>query len=231
MDAKMTAVTLTDEELVLLDGRVSLDAQKIVDAAKGRIAARGQFSDLDSRFAGFIADVLAAAEREGKLIWIWEQIRSCPVCGKRPDPRYVLYKSGPNRGTPNYDKPRYLQGVELLPAFVKFQGSVLLGACTECMDAVKPHLEKVLAETPVQLPPQLLTDGSRQWVKRANMHCTVCGWEGHEGQMRQLPTLIGYGSYPGGCPDCSAENHLGGLQIKTVDGFQMVEVKRQGAER
>ena len=65
-----------------------------------------------------------------------------------------------------------------------------------------------------------------------DVKCKLCGWEGHEGQMGRLPTLIGDGSYPAYCarrPECRAENGWGRSDVERTGGFTIVVAEDGGA--
>lgn len=88
-----------------------------------------------------------------------------------------------------------------------------------------PVITERLTDIPAELPEQLQAPDAPRWKRQARRHCTACGWDGHEGQMRRKRTLFGDGDYPAGCPNCDAENSpLGRHIIELVDGFTVVEV-------
>lgn len=216
---KTRSYKLTDEEALLLDGKVRDDVQKLVTAARGRLAAVLDHPDLSPELAGFIADVVSEAEERGRLILRWEWVMWCPVC--RNDAGYVLFKSGRRKGKPR--KRRYLQAVELASRFVTVKGSVALGCCSECLAAVEPALVSALASARAEIPKRFVAEGRPDWRRWELRRCKGCGWEGHEGEMRELPALMG-GRYRGGCPACPAENRpLGPTRIERRDGFVVVE--------
>src|SRR5690606_2734789 len=115
-------------------------------------------------------------------------------------------------------------GVDLDRGFVTFSGYVWVGACDDCMEQHSDLLRAFLADERVELPVQLSTPGRPRYRRHQNRRCTKCGWSGHEGEMRRLRTLLGDGSYPGGCPNCDAANvFLAGNVIERLDGFTIVE--------
>lgn len=218
------SVSLTDTELVILDGRCRAEVQAVVDQAKARLAMGAKLAHLPANLAGFIADAVAEAEGEGRLTFQWKSIRSCALCGK--DAGYAVHtRSGRyhRKGDTNYDKPRYLNGIEIARRFITIRGHAALGCCAECFNALKPALQETLADVRAEIPEMLLGRPSR-FRRFSRARCTECGWEGHEGQMRQLLTWMGDGYYPGGCPKCPAINDFGVRKIETVDGFEVVEV-------
>lgn len=216
---------LTDDELVILDGRCRAEVQAEVDAAKDRIAARMRYDDLPPEQAAFIADVVREARSNGLLKWMGVRINHCPLCGWSGE--YPRYKQGPRRGQIKDNARRSkTAGVELADRFVRIEGHVLLGGCTECMDAVSDRLAEALRGVEAQVPDALRADGEPVRVKHENRRCGDCGWEGHEGEMGRLRTLMGDGTYPGKCPECGVEKQpLGRQMFDRVDGFVVVAKK------
>jgi len=215
-------VQLIDDELVALDGRCRKKIQTEVDAAKARIAAREQHSGLDGELAGLIADAVREAEQKGELIYRHERISRCKLCGR--DAGYVAYKSGRQKGQPNYNRPCYLPGLELAHRFVTFKGSVFLGGCVECITEVLPELRAALVGVRAALPKELQTEGAAVYSRYDRRTCKQCGWEGHEGEMGSMRTLLGYGTFPGICPSCDAKQHPLAPQVfERLDGFVVVQ--------
>lgn len=216
-------VTLTTDELLLLDGQCSETVQAEIKKARD---ARG-FVDafaLNEKQAELVAGVVAEATASGRLVYRHTRIRMCSVCGKYPG--YVKFKSGQNKGRDNTNKPLSLQAVEMADRFIIMQGHVSLGACSDCMAICAPALQQALSSVRAEIPAKLRLPDAPVFKKHKNQKCTACGWEGHEGQMRMLPAMMG-GSYPGGCPACPADNNLFLTKIKTADGFAVVETEPQ----
>jgi len=217
-------VQLIDDELVALDGRCRKKIQTEVDAAKARIAAREQHSGLDGELAGLIADAVREAEQKGELIYRHERISRCKLCGR--DAGYVAYKSGRQKGQPNYNRPRYLPGLELARRFVTFRGSVALGGCVECITEVLPELRAALVGIRAALPTELQTEGAAVYLRYNRRTCKQCGWEGHEGEMGPMQTLLGDSTFPGICPACGAKQYPLAPQVfECRDGFAIEKVQ------
>lgn len=217
---KTTKIELTDEELVILDGQVSEDAQAVVSAALAREAMKAKRGDLDPGVAGFVADAVTRARQTGKLVLRGDNLRKCDVCGRSAG--YVKFKSGPRRGRDDHKRPRTFRGVDLAEAFFRVKGYAVLGACGECWSRAQEAVREELADVRAELPAGLA--GPTRFIRHAKRKCSQCGWEGHEGQMRQLPAMMS-GRYAGGCPECPAENKpFGRTVIEPVDGFEIVEV-------
>jgi hypothetical protein len=82
---------------------------------------------------------------------------------------------------------------------------------------VVKQLKDVVAEVP-----KSLTGHDPKWLRKRNQKCIQCKWEGHEGQLKPLPALMG-GYYPGECPSCGAKNLLFGRDnIESAEGYAIV---------
>lgn len=216
-------IELTDNELVLLDGKVSGEVQEEVDRAKARVDAVEAYSDhadITPTLAAFIADVVHEARTQGRLVANHVRIRSCRLHDEYYG--FVKYKSGPNQGRPNYKRPIAKPGREFARRFVTVEGHVTLGGCNECIEKALPALREALIGVPAQLPDLLVTEGAPRFTRYDDRECLECGWTGHEGQMGRLPAILG-GDYPGKCPSCGAEKlPFGPQKFKTLDSFTVV---------
>lgn len=133
-----------------------------------------------------------------------------------------IAKQSPGYGAcqepPNHDKPLTFAGIEFAKRFIGIRGSSVVGCCIECYTAVKVALVAALADVRAQIP-EAITDYKPRWARWDLYECTQCGWQGHEGQMRELPAIIS-GKYRGGCPACDAKNQfLGPTLLKSREGF------------
>lgn len=207
---------LTDEEAQALSGHVRPQIQALVDQAAARLRARAQYPDLAPALAGFIANVLAEARAEGRLVFNPSNLTGCGLCGKRAE----TYFRG--RGSKRRMVGSSMPGFELARRFVNIQGSPWLGGCRPCMDAVLPHLREALRDVRAQLPDDLRAEGAQRYVRRENRRCTKCGWTGHEGQMGMAPSLMGP-LYPATCPQCHAGGGFFSRDVEAVDGYVVVE--------
>jgi hypothetical protein len=80
MSEHVTAVTLTDDELLWLDGHVRDKVQKAVDDARARVDARSLYGHLTPILAGFVADVLTEG-RSPTIFGNGSYPSTCPSCG------------------------------------------------------------------------------------------------------------------------------------------------------
>lgn len=214
-----TSVLLTDAEMALLDGQVGDKAQQKVDAAKARLAAAADLDHLDPIHAGLVADIVTEAKDSGRIIHRRERISRCTLCGTSAG--YVPYKSGPNKGLPNYKKPRTLPATEFAYRFVTMQNHVIVGGCNECVAPILPDISEALRGVNAQVPASLRADGEPVRTRYENRHCTKCDWVGHEGEMGRERTIMGDGTFPAYCPSCGAGGAFS-RDIGHADGFVVV---------
>ena len=221
---RLTNVRLTDDELLVLDGRCSEKVQAEVEGARIRQAMQDRL-DLPTHLAGFVGDVLLEAQTNGELRWMSKRLTYCRICRKAPG--YAPFVRGPRRGRPNYDRPLTLAGWDLAHRFVTIKDSANLGGCDECVQAALPAIREALRGVVAQLPKALRAEGVPARTKYPNVRCKECGWEGHEGEVGRLRTLMGDGTYPGKCPSCGVEHQpfrpspleqTGGFVVVTPSG-------------
>lgn len=216
MTARLSTVHLTDTELVALDGRCSPTVQATVNAATARIAAVTEWPDLPHGLAGLVADTVTEATRAGAVTYRPVPLRSCDWCHR--DAGYATYQTGRRAGQRNPDRPLAFPGVELStrPPVV---GGAHLGACRDCMAAVRPALVEALRDVCAEIPTRLSVPGRAVYRRWGMRRCTRCGWVGHEGQMRPAVNLDNE-TYPHGCPGCHA---VGAAVVVPVDGHVVLD--------
>lgn len=210
----LTEVELIDGELLLLDGHCRPDVQREIDHRKAQLATVAARPDLTPNQATFLADALAEATTQGRLVLRYERLSHCRVCDARKGyaRRTRTSRSGA-KGTLDYKRPLHLAGVELAHRFISMEGYPSLGCCRACWDILKPHVAAELDARDVHAAiPESITGHAPRWIREDVRHCTACGWEGREGLMGKLPSLMG-GLYPGVCPSCGAKNEIFGRTI------------------
>lgn len=223
----MAMVTLTDEELVLLDGRCSEKVQAEVAAAKARLTAAQTMSGVSPTVAGFVADAVTLAQKDLKLSFERCGLRRCRICDKCAG--YHVYKSGRQKGRENLDKPLYLQGVELKESFMRMRGYATLGCCADCWTQVQPLVAEAVKDLAAEVHPQIAP--GHPWKRYQRVKCNSCKWQGHEGQLAPAPALMG-GFYPGKCPQCGNQNPFFGQSIieRVSDEYVVLRVKKEAKD-
>jgi len=218
-----SSVTLTDALLVKLDGCGDDSVQQKVDDAKARIAMADSVPELTAEQAAFVADIVSLATRVGKLQFRSHELRVCRCCGKRGGHyAYTRNTRHHKKGEPNYDRPRYLDGVDLKVSSVIMRGHATYGCCCECFAAVRDVLVKQLASVRAEIPEAIMGAPPRYKAYRRRK-CPECAWEGHEGEMGRLRTIMWDGSYPGQCPKCGYRNEFLSRGFEFRDGYDVVE--------
>jgi hypothetical protein len=225
---------LTEDEALLLDGRVGQPSQALIDAIKNLRKNRERMSDLPQLDADFITKSCGIAKHSGRLDLRWDNYYECALCDKKKS--YYLHKRdsrsryGHKKGEPNYDSPRTHYGVDLASGFISFKGRAAHGCCQECWARIKPRLALELADVCAEITPAI-TDHPPKFKRYDKAKCTKCGWEGHQGQMGKLMAIMG-GYYPGECPSCKAQNLPFSRNLIDVgDGFVVVAVETKEATR
>lgn len=222
-----TSVSLSDSELLLLDGACTAKVQAQVDLARQRVDYAAAHPDVTAAAVKVIVAAVAEARTNGSLVYQPQPLTRCPVCEATGG--YLPYKSGPRKGQPNHSKPTRLRGIELKASFVRFEGHVSIGACTTCMAEIAPLIAAELASVPAELPAQLRAEGTFAWVRDPHRHCKHCDWTGGESKLGLLPAILG-GRYPGKCPSCGDEQRpLGERFIETLTTFDLIPAPEETA--
>lgn len=190
-------VKLTSSEIILLDGKCSPKVQEAVERAKLALETSRGF-DIPDHIAVMISKIVEEAEKTGKLVHESTDICRCPCCSRTDGYRIYNGRSKYKRkGQPDYDKPILFGAWEFKYRFVRMRSYISLGFCDTCITAAMPALKAALENVKAEIP-ESITGFPSKWKRYDAMKCSGCGWEGHEGQMRRLPTIMGHGTYPGG---------------------------------
>lgn len=218
-------VKLLPAELLLLDGKCSPQTQLLVEQCK-HAAVLGEGGCLTQRQCNMIAKIVRMAKESGRVTFCATRISTCPSCGRNDG--YYCYPGSSRthrKGAPNYDTPKTFIGYDLNRGFVTMKNTIWDGWCESCDKAMRPAVLSALDGVRCEIP-ESLSGSPPKYLRFDNKQCK-CGWTGHEGEMGLLPTLFDNGRYRGKCPKCSAENHLFTTNIKTVDGFTIVEAENK----
>ena len=210
----MQNVELTDDELLLLDGKCSDKVQIEIESAKRR-KSLGAVSELNEKQVAFLVRVRREAESQQKLDFRTDNIRGCEVCGNSAGYAKATRNSKNYRkGQPRYDRPLTIRGVELAYRFVRLQHYPTLGCCLKCWNELKPHVVDYLDGVAAEFPEAIL--GTKPLWKRVDVRkCSKCEWKGPETEMGMSPSLM-HGRYFSTCPKCGIENKLMGKRYVDV---------------
>lgn len=220
-------VTLREEHLLLLDGRVDPQTQVVIDALKSERATREANPGLTTRQVALIHSIVAEAEKNRILTYCRTDVSSCRTCGKTGG--YYLAKRTTNtttRGKPDYNRPRPIDGVEFAVSSLLLQNHIQVGACRECVESVLPILKQRLAHVRAQIPESLREEGSIEWIRIERNECKQCGWVGPKCLRSVSPTWGSGGYYHNGCPSCHFDDSMmsewQGTACKKVDGWYLI---------
>jgi len=215
---KTYSIELTLEELRLLDGKVSEEAQKVIDIAKKEGSYGFELPVMN--------EILREAEEEGELTWRYVKIRSCSYCDKKRDwHRYTRNTKYHRKGEINFNKPKYYNGIKFNPGFIRVVG--FGDMCTDCLKKynVIERLIDYILDNDLRIQIQKNDYRPTRYKKDKIRICYKCGKEMRESEMGKLPTLMGDGYYPGICPHCGARSLIFGPSHEVTNKFVMVKVE------
>jgi hypothetical protein len=208
-------VKLTNQELLLLDGKVNEVAQKVVNEVKEIM----KYADIGDEM---LAEIISLALKKGELTRNHREISECRKCGKHKT--YKTITRGRKKGKLAYDHPLYVWGRTYLDGFVTIKGYSPFSYCDECTKEVEHTLIDYIKinDLPIQLSD---TEG---WQKENAKICMYCGEKIWEFDMGLEYTLMADGRYYSECPKCKTKASLF-QSHKSTKEFRMVrasELKR-----
>lgn len=195
---KKYLIELTFEELKLLDGKVSKEAQEVIDQAK-----REENIGFD---LPVMNEILSKSMKTGKLTWVRKSIRSCSYCDK--EYTYHRYKRNSKyhkKGDLNYDKPIYYSGIAFNEGFVTFAG--IGDMCMECCEKhnVIKRLIDYIWQNDLKIQIQRNHYKPSKYIIDPYYICQNCKEEFPESTMGRDNAIFG-GTYPSRCPHCDSKN-------------------------
>lgn len=208
--------SLTDEELMVLDGKCRAEIQPKCAAARARSEQVAAMPDVPPHIARFVADVVTEATQRGEVTLFRLDLHRCDYCGTSAG--YAK-----PRGRQRYGKQLSISGVDLARRFVNVKGCANVGCCHECWTIAQPLVAKALESVRAAVP-ESISGHAPRFAKYDRRKCRSCGWTGHEGQMGRLACYIGYGTFPGKCPKCATESMMFDSKFDVVDGYEVVEI-------
>jgi hypothetical protein len=215
-----TPVRLTETELLSLDGVCSLDVQIEVNGAKERARLIAQHAISES-IAVVVELILREVRVSGVAVTHPKSLRGCRWCGRNAG--YATRKRwsslGPP-GTPNYDAPLHMSGVEYVERFVVVTGYSSTAACHECAKVIEPVLMVEMAGWVAEIAPRLRAPGAKVWVRSPDQHCTTCDWRGPKAELATDAVSKHWRC----CPKCGAHNtHYPPFPIEQLKSSTLVE--------
>lgn len=199
MRDKTYSISLTYEELLLIDGKCSEKAQSIVDKAK---------TEYSFGLDAVCNEILAQSMKTGKLTWCGVDIACCDTCDTKPRGYYTYPRSGRyhRKGEKNLDRPFKYSGIKPNQGFVIMEG--ISGICRECWyNVYLPKLVKYIIENDLPIEIQK-NDIAQTKYKRDDIRiCKKCGYEMRENEMGRMRCWFGDGTYPATCPKCNSDQN------------------------
>lgn len=196
---------VTDEELVLLDGKVvDLNTQVIIDGAKARLQMIADHPRDPRHIAELAADIVKNAKTHLILSGGYSTTRKCERCGV--DAGYHRYTKNGRRpkGSPNYQRPL---------ALASFRCNSVT-SCTACWEAAKPLILEALQDVPVEIQREI--SGVESPYKRfQNLRCKDCLHVG--------PTPAVAWAAPKRCAKCSS------FDTQPTDSYCVINVHAEEA--
>lgn len=218
----MIYISLTEDEILHLDGFVRKEIQDKIDEIK--LSHFLEIAELSKEEAKFIAATIKEAELNGKLICRFTRIHRCPVTGKGGE--YSTHKRTSRyhrKGDIDYRKPICITGVELAERSIYIQDRVILGCCVEFWETIKPKLSKYLKNVKAEIPEEI-TGYPSHWRKFYKMECKECGWKGNEGQILRVKECGLLNSYQ--CPSCKIKE-IFPQKIITMKEFDLISMEQE----
>lgn len=211
----MPSYTLTDDELLLLDGKCSATIQDEIEKVKQKKTLHD-----DPIIGAAILESLKSGTFEYRVI---HDMRYCSLCKKSGG--YATYTRNSRhhrKGDKNYDKPLGFTGIRLNPGFVTVQGH---GSFCQVCDRDNNYTGRILKHIlDNNLPIELIGNTQTKFKKDKMRICYECKAEIFESEMAPGHALMG-GYYPCGCSKCGAKQLLFGHSHTCTDKFRMLPVE------
>lgn len=199
--------TILDQDLVKLDGICSPHTQLMVDKAKKRLLLRA--AGIDQKLVLLISNIREHLQEYLKFKVNKIKLSSCLLCDKKSSyEKYTRSSRNHRKGTPNYDKPIYFDGVEVNGTACTIRGYSSTGCCVDCWnknkDVILENIKDIKCENPV--------DGK---YRRINIYRCECSWEGSEYELVNGTNLV-FETSKNTCPKCGTKLGLFSSKIKLV---------------
>lgn len=211
---KKYTVELSLEELEIINGKVSIEAQEVINLAKKEGSYGFSLSIMN--------ELLREAEEKGELSWRYKDIRSCKYCDEKPYDyyRYTRNSRYRTKGEKNYDKPKYYRGIKFNEGFVTIQGQGdMCGECCEKHNVINTLIDYIL-DKDLKIQIQKNNYKESRYLKDAIRICFNCENEMTESEMGKSSTMMGDGYYPSTCPKCDSKGSAFGNSHKTTNKFK-----------
>lgn len=212
----MRDISLSDEELLLLDGKVNETAQEVINYVK----KIDEFADIGDRK---YAEIIVQALSKGELGISYREISRCS-CGRTTEYRKIT--RGRRRGELDFDHPIRIYGVSFMDGFVTIKGHSAFGFCQECGEKAKIAILNYIKVN--DLPIQTGTESN--WIKEDAKICHNCKELIWEFDMGLEYAIMGDGRYYSKCPKCGADgglfaSHASAKKFRMVRRSELKQIK------
>lgn len=200
--SQLYEIKLTPSEVLLLDGKCSDSAQRMVDRVKVAATLENILSVTE---ADMVAKILGVARLEKKITYFRQPIPSCKCCGRKDGYYPVRRRTNWKRvGQDDRDNPKTFNGFNMDFHGVVMKHYIPTGCCESCSPKILPVLLELIIgiEADTGDVPGFPND-----FKLMDLYeCGACGWKGTENKVLPVPALF-QGTYPGKCPSCKSVTH------------------------
>ena len=188
----MRKLELSDDEIMLLDGKVNADAQKIIDDVK-------KIHLYDDIGEPILAEIIKIAVDQNELKYTHRTLFKCGMCGLVAE--YPKYKSGPRKGKINLSKSRNgFFGTAFHDGFIIANGYSNYGFCSECGKIAHSKIVNFIVDK--DLPVDIHTERGK-YIRENERECFSCHAKIWEFDMKPKSAVM-QGNYYAICPECGA---------------------------
>lgn len=177
-----------------------------------------------SNFPG-LSDIIRRSLEIGTISISGDGVSFCTKC--HCGGKYPLYKSGSNKGQPNYNKKKYYpHGITFNRGIVSFRNSG--DYCSKCVadfDILNTVVNVILEN---DLSIEILIPGhtdKTRYIKDEEYKCHSCGKTMYETEMNRSDRIMDSSTYPAECPHCKALSIAFGKSHSRTGKFRMLTLK------
>lgn len=179
-----------------------------------------------SDFPG-LSEIIEDSLKKGEITVSNDGVFRCKKCGNGGT--YPLYKGGPNKGKPNYNKERrYPFGIKFNTGFISFKNSG--DYCQECLkefDIINVVAQKILElNLPIEIKIRAYDLSKKtKFIKDDERKCFNCGKTMFESEMNREHRIMDSSTYPAECPHCKAASLFLGHTHRSTGKFRMLTIE------
>lgn len=210
---KMFKVELTSDELMLLDGKVREEIQKIIEQSK-----------LEKSFGldDYSNEILRKGVENGKIEWSYCKISSCIFCDKKAG--YHTFRRTTRyhrKGEEDIKKPFTYSGVKPFCGFFLVNG--VSGICRDCWNGkFIPKIYQYILDNDLKIELTKCGNFETKYFKDCSKICYNCKQLMYESEMGKERTFFNDGWYSSICPHCGASAKFFGQSHSSSKKFRML---------